>query len=161
MLTKYDKIMYILLFLATIIIFYIEGRDWKCANSHRIWEKCDNGLGIHFRDTVSKPDDSNLQILNNIEKASDAYRDSIKWRRSFVLGVSISFILSFLLLTPGTLPHWVKFYLMIILIWFPIYINFNNYSYHKFSIPEKNIKNSVRILKNKNFKMLNKDYIYS
>jgi hypothetical protein len=139
--------MYAIIAIAVVLIFYIENRDWRCSNSYSVWEKCENNDGMAFRGSKPNESDSPIELLNKIDIASNTYQKSIKWRRAFVISVGIAFLSFILVITPGKLPIWTTFYLVIMIGWFLLYTNFYNYEFHKYNLPKEYIKESTEILR--------------
>jgi hypothetical protein len=139
--------MYSLIIVAFIIIFIIEKRDWDCLNAYQLYEKCKVGEGMCYRGSTPHNADDCEVLLNKIDKAAGAEKKSIKWRRAFILSVIIVFAIFTLLVTKASLPDWTTFYLAVIISTFTLYFSFNNYSYHKYSVPTNNIKRATNLIR--------------
>jgi len=130
--------MYVFLFGLTLYIWWIERADWMCPSLHSYPSECD-GNGMPYRDSKPEPKDTCQKLIERIHNAAGAERKSIKWRRSLIIAVGSALTLWLLLLTPGSLPKWTKFYLSAGIIFVIVRAQFAWYSYHRFKIPEQNI----------------------
>lgn len=144
-----NVLMYFLLFGAVIIIYLIEKRDWGCINSHNLWESCYKGDGMPYRGSKPILSDRCPQLLKKIEIAANAEKNSIKWRRSFILAAVICLLVYGLVVMPGRLPEWTQMYVAAIIATFVLYFNFNYYSYHRYKKPTKYIEEATALLAEK------------
>ncbi len=89
------------------------------------------------------------QLLKKIEIAANAEKNSIKWRRSFILAAVICLLVYGLVVMPGRLPEWTQMYVAAIIATFVLYFNFNYYSYHRYKKPTKYIEEATALLAEK------------
>ena len=144
--TVVNWVMYAVLALAAIFVAYIENKDIRCPTFTASKEECDNGGGMAFSGTKPSETDTCQQLINKILKAAGAEQASIKWRRAFILSVSIMVIMWVLVGTPGTLPDWKILYLSILVAYAILFGSFNYYSYHVFGRAETWLKDSINEL---------------
>lgn len=144
-----NLIMYVILILVTIFVFYIESTDIRCPTFSSSREECEHGGGMSFSYTKPNNNDSCQELLNKISKGAGAEQASIKWRRSFVLAVSIMMLMWLLVGTPGNLPDWKILYLSVLVAYVIIFGSFNYYSYHVFGKAETWMRDAIRELKTK------------
>lgn len=137
--------MYAILLASVAYISWIERQDWESSPHSKI-EEC-NGNGMPHRNSKPLPNDNCAELLQRIENGAGAERKSIKWRRALMLSTGSMLVLWFLLLTPGRLPEWTKFYMSVIIVFVIIRAQFAWYSYHRFKIPEEYIYEAVNGLK--------------
>jgi len=136
-------LMYALLLGLFVYVAWIERQDWECPSLHSSLSECD-GNGMPHRNSKPQPGDTCDKLLYRIERAAGVERRSIKWRRAFLIAAVSSLALWILLLTPGTLPKWTKFYLSIAIIFVIVRAQFAWYSYHRFKAPEEHIYEAVK-----------------
>lgn len=141
-----DYIMYGVLLVIVILVSYIESRDWKCENSYDITQPCKQNDGMPYRGSKPDDEDSSEILLRKINKASEAEQNSIKWRRSVVMAITITFLIYVLVITPSSLPKWTEFYLVSIIAAAVMYYNFNYYSYHNYKKPQEYIEKCTTLL---------------
>ena len=141
--------MYLILGVFTIFIWYLEDKDNKCPTFHSSSEECENGGGMSFSGTKPNDIDTCKELIEKIYKGAGAEQASIKWRRSFILAVSIMGAMWILIGTPGRLPEWRVFYLSVIIAYCIIFGNFNYYSYHVFGKAGRWMRDSIEGLKSK------------
>ncbi len=144
-----NTLMYLLIFLATIIVFRIEKSEWECVNPYEWWKPCKIDEGMPYRGSKPEPSDDCSILLNKINIAAGAEQASIKWRRAFILAVLTTLLSFVLVITPASLPEWNTFYVVVLIGWTVIYFNLNNYSYHKYNVPQDYITKSVELLREK------------
>jgi len=144
-----NVIMYILLFGTVVYITLMEHADWFCSDLHGFtFTEC-KGEGLPYRGSTPSSSDSILTLLHKIDIGSKAENNSIKWRKAALLSVIIVLALFTLVCTPGSLPEWNIFYTGSFISFAVLYFMLNFYSYHYSSLPEKNIRDSVKLLKEK------------
>lgn len=143
--------MYAILLIFTIFVWFIEKYDIKCPHLSASEEECKSEGGMSFSHTRPNEHDTYEELLNKIHKASGAEQNSIKWRRAFLIAVSITIITALLLnsknLSFDSLPDWKIIYISILIAYTVILANFMYYSYHVFGVAEGWIKHSVDILR--------------
>ena len=142
-----NLIMYLILFILCLVVVWIEKRDWMCKNLFSSPEdECNGDDGMPYRGSKANESDTLPILLEKINVAAGAERKSIKWRRAFILGVVIMTLVFVLIITPGSLPSWTKFYTCVIIAFSLLYFSFNYYSYHRFNTPENHINENVKII---------------
>ena len=144
-----NLVMYLLLALATIFVLRVESTDIRCPTFSSSREECENGGGMSFSFTKPADNDTCQRLIEKISKGAGAEQASIKWRRSFLLAVSIMVLMWLLVGTPGNLPDWKVLYLSILIAYVIIFGSFNYYSYHVFGRAETWMRDSIRELQSK------------
>ena len=130
-----------------MFIFYIEKGDWNCPNPLSPRKDC-NGVGAVFWNTKPYPEDSTKELIRKINKAAVAEGSSVKWRRAFILAAITVFVIFILIITPGYLPKWPKFYVSVLSAFAILYVQFYYYSYHIYKTGEDNILEATDYLTN-------------
>lgn len=143
-----DIIAYIILFLFFVFIVYIEKDDWNCPKPLSPRKDC-SGVGPIYLNTKPYAEDSPEELIKKINKASVAEGNSIKWRRAFILATLTVFVIFILIITPGYLPHWTKFYVSVLSAFAILYVQFYYYSYHVYNRGKDNILESTEYLRDK------------
>ena len=143
-----NVLMYALLVIALIVVQIIEKRDWSCINSYNFFAGCEHGEAMPYRGARPQPEDTTLDLLDRIDIASEAEQNSIKWRRSFLIGGFISIILFAVIVTPGRLPDWPKMYACVLISTFVLYFHLNYYSYHRYKVPMEYTKEATERIRN-------------
>jgi hypothetical protein len=142
-----NLVMYLILALATIYVWKIEATDITCPTFSSSKEECENGGGMSFSFTKPSSSDSCQVLIEKIKKGAGAEQASIKWRRSFILAVSI--MATMWLLVGGGIPDWKILYLSVVIAYVILFGSFNYYSYHIFGKAETWMKDSIRELEAK------------
>ena len=144
-----NVVMYLIIFGLVVFVFLTEQADWKCPGVTNFLFNCEGEEGMPYKGSKPHKNDGCNELLAKINIAAAAQGNSIKWRRSFMLAVLITVIVFSLVLTPGKLPIWIQFYIVVIIITSILYFNMNYYDYHKYNIPRNYIKESTGILAQK------------
>lgn len=144
-----NVLMYILIFGLTVYVSLAEGKEWKCYDPYNVFSKCEKADGMPYRGSKPNPSDDCSTLLKKINIAAGASSKSIIWRRSLVLSVIIAFVAFILVITPGSLPSWTKFYLVTLIGIVFIYYSLNYYDYHKYNTPREYITESTEMIKKK------------
>jgi hypothetical protein len=146
-----DIIMYLILLAFVIFAAYIDKKDWECPDPFAPKEDC-HGVGMNLWNTKPSEDDTPKELVEKINKAAKAEGGSVKWRRSLVMSALIVFVIFILIITPGSLPHWTKFYVSVLAAFAILYVQFSYYSYHRYKDGEDNIIEATGNLLDKCFK---------
>jgi len=141
--------MYILIFAAALYIWKVEHIDVHCPNFNASSKECEDQGGMAF--SGSKPNDTDdcPTLIRKIRKGAGAEPRSIKWRRSFLLSVSIMLIASILVITPGALPDWKTFYLSVLISFAVLFASYVYYSYHVYGLAERWMEDAIDELEQK------------
>lgn len=143
-----DFIMYAILLGAVIFVTYLDKKDWECPDPWISKDKCE-GVEMALWNTKPNSDDDIPQLVEKINKASKVEGASVKWRRSLLLSAIIVLLIFILVITPGYLPQWPKFYVSVLIGFAILYFQFSYYSYHRYKDGEENIQDATKILKEK------------
>lgn len=100
-----------------------------------------------------KPDNSDTieKILSKINILSDTYNNTVKWRRSLIVSIFSSIIIS--IFSFKKFPSGKEFLLIVLPIFVSFYASFNYYSYHYDKYPSDYIKQNVTNLEKKLHKL--------
>lgn len=149
--TLVDKIVEIVAYLAifgfAIYSKHIDRYDWECPEWGCEDKECKPGLGMPVRNTKPDENDDICEILDKIDRASEAESKNVKWRMSIFKAVVSMFLVFFLLLTPGKLPKWNVFYMASIISFVIIFMHTNWYSYHRYKFAQDHTKENVKKLR--------------
>jgi hypothetical protein len=132
----------------SLYILRVERRDIKCEVLDD--DSTCNGDGMSWSGARPKDNDTVVELLERIKRASNAETHSIKWRRSLILSIALVYIICVLNLfmeNQDGLPEWQNVYILVALFFLVLYFTYDYYSYHVYSIPRKHIRDSVHLLK--------------
>lgn len=138
-----------LLLLTSIALKKGEIPDLKCPQGPYTEDKsqCREGNGKSYAGSQPTPRDSTELLLKKIEIASTASRKDILWRRCFLPAVAATLCLFGLVLR--RFPRWFELLSATFFIMMPIYFTQTFYSHHHYAHIEKNIQNSLTLLKDR------------
>lgn len=139
--------LFVLLILTSIALKKGELPDLKCPQGPYTEDKtqCREGNGKSYAGSQPAPKDSSELLLKKIEIAATAARKDILWRRCFLPAVAATLCLFGLVLR--RFPRWFELLSATFFIMMPIYFMQTFYSHHHYAHIEKNIQNSLAILR--------------
>lgn len=137
-------IVYIIILILLVYACYKEAQALGCDGSCK---DCDNANGKAVAGTASSEADTNAEIYAKINKAASFTDRFVTWRIGYIVGFAIALLVIFLLYQ--TLPTELEFVVIILVAGALIYFTFNFYTFHLIKCIEKNIKDSVNLLSNR------------
>lgn len=135
--------MYGLILCIAVYVMWLDRQDWECPDLYSDRSECRPGIGMPIRNTEPNENDTPCEILDKIDRASQAESKNIKWRQALYLAIGLSFAIFLLVVTPGKLPEWHVFYASVVVSFAILYLHYNWYSYHRYSYAEKHIHSNI------------------
>lgn len=144
-----DICLYSLLGLGVIKAYTAERLDLYCPAEIKKYCKnlCGDNKGKYYEKGQPKNTDNVNELLNKIKISTKCETTTVKWRRTLLLAVVITFLISLLILQ--RLPSGKEMFLMVFLTFMVIYFSFIYYEYHYNKYPMINIDKSVNYIRTK------------
>lgn len=144
-----DICLYSLLCLGTYKAYKAERLDLYCPAEIKKYckDKCGDNKGKYYEKGQPKNSDNINELLNKIKISTNCEASTVKWRRSLLLAMIISLLISLIILQ--RFPSGKEMFLMVFITFIIIYFSFSYYEYHYNKYPMININKSVNYIRNK------------
>lgn len=141
-----------LIYIIIIVIFIravkAEKLDMYCpANVKEFCGECGDGKGKFYIKNKGDENDSVSELLTKISNGASYDFKTVKWRRSIILAIVASILISLVVLQ--TIPSGHTFFMMVVLIFLVFYGSFSYYKFHYDKFPVHNIKQNVEMIRKK------------
>ena len=145
-----DLILYLALFsLLILLALPTEKKDLMCPQGPHTTDPnlCREGNGKSYFGSHPLPNDSSQVLLEKIEIAAKASKKDVIWRRCYIFSLLISLL--FFLIVIGRFPAGKDLFLSTVISVCVLYFAIVYYRHHHYAHIEKNILDSVTLLRGK------------
>lgn len=137
-------IIYIIIFIVLLYAFLKERSMLGCPMLHG---ECNNDIAKPLKDTIPSESDDIRILLNKILRASSWTRNTVYWRRSYI--ISFIAVVAYSWVFNSRFPTERELLLGIFVLFSILCFSFNFYQFHLNNVAEERIENILNIVQQK------------